>query len=116
MHELALVEAVIQAVEEKLPAELGAQRGVRVVRVRLRVGPLAAVVPDAMRFCFDVCTRGTRLDGAALEIELAEVEARCRSCDARFLLASALPLCACGSADLAIERGDELLIRDVEVA
>jgi hydrogenase nickel incorporation protein HypA/HybF len=36
--------------------------------VRLRVGRDACVSPDALRFCFDVCTRGTPLEGAALEI------------------------------------------------
>lgn len=61
MHELALIEGAIEAVSARL-----GQR--RVTRVRLRAGPLAAVLPDAMRFCFDVCTRGTTLE---LELPIA---------------------------------------------
>ena len=40
--------------------------------VRLRVGRLSGVVPDAMRFCFELVTAGTPLEGAALEIEQPE--------------------------------------------
>src|SRR5262245_26995420 len=40
MHELALSESVIDAVVERIP-------DVRIVRVRLRVGRLMAVMPDA---------------------------------------------------------------------
>jgi hydrogenase nickel incorporation protein HypA/HybF len=61
VHELALTDGVVQMVRERLGEQ-------RVVRVRLAVGADAAVVPDALRFCFEVCTQGTSLDGAALEI------------------------------------------------
>lgn len=40
----------------------------RVLVVRLEIGRRAGVVPDALRFCFDVCARGTTLEGASLDI------------------------------------------------
>jgi hydrogenase nickel incorporation protein HypA/HybF len=45
------------------------------MRVRLEIGRLSSVMPEAIRFCFDVCARGTALEGAELEIvELAGEE------------------------------------------
>ncbi len=61
MHELSLVDAILRAVAK----EVG---GARVHRVHLRVGKRAAVSLDALRFCFDVCVRGTALAGATLDI------------------------------------------------
>ncbi|MBX3226619.1 MAG: hydrogenase maturation nickel metallochaperone HypA [Labilithrix sp.] len=109
MHELAIVQRVV----DEVSARLGARR---VVRVRLRVGALVAVVPDAMRFCFDVATQSTSLEGAALEIEPVAAKARCEECDDVFAMSDGLPLCACGSARVAILAGQELVIQDVEVA
>jgi hydrogenase nickel incorporation protein HypA/HybF len=40
----------------------------RVLVVRLVVGSQAGASPHALRFCFEVCTHGTALEGAALEI------------------------------------------------
>jgi hydrogenase nickel incorporation protein HypA/HybF len=42
--------------------------GARVHVVRLRIGPDAGVSPESLSFCFDVCARGTALEGAALQI------------------------------------------------
>lgn len=109
MHELALTETVVQMVRERLGDE-------RVVRVRLEVGRRMAVVPDALRFCFDVCSRGTSLDGARLEIDEVAARGRCRACGDEGELPDALPLCACGSADVEVAGGDELRIKEVEVA
>lgn len=39
-----------------------------VVAVRLEVGRDAGAVARALEFCFDVCARGTSLEGASLEI------------------------------------------------
>ena len=61
MHELALAESVVDAVIERT-----GDRHVSVVR--LRVGRLAGVVPDALSFCFDLAAAGTPLAGASLEI------------------------------------------------
>ena len=52
------------------------------IRVRLEIGQLAAVMPDAMRFCFDVCARNTVLEGAALEIVEIPGRALCDDCGA----------------------------------
>lgn len=54
---------------EDLVETVGAEvREARVHVVRLRVGRDACVSTDSLRFCFDVCTRGTALEGAALDI------------------------------------------------
>ena len=109
MHELALTESVVDAVCERIPDG-------QVIRVCLEVGRLTAVVPDAMRFCFEACTQGTRLEGAALDIVEVPAQVRCRSCGRFSELDSPIPLCACGSADLDIRSGHELRIREVEVS
>src|SRR3954471_13535299 len=61
MHELALMDGLVSAVGERIPEG-------RITAVRIEVGLLAAVLPDALRFCFDICTSGTRLEGATLDI------------------------------------------------
>jgi hydrogenase nickel incorporation protein HypA/HybF len=108
MHEVALMEGVVAAIAERVGAD-------RVTRVQLEVGRLSGVVPDALRFCFDVCARGTPLESAALEIvEIAGV-ARCRECGARVGIEPPLPLCPCGSADLEFVAGQEMRIKEVEL-
>ena len=73
MHELAITSSVVDAVTERTG-------NAPVAVVRVRVGRLAGVVPDAMRFCFELVTAGTPLEGAVLEIEQPEGRGRCRSC------------------------------------
>lgn len=109
MHELALVQSVV----DEVAARIGTRR---VVRVRLRVGALVAVMPNAMHFCFGVATEATALEGATLEIESVAAKARCDECDVVFPMDDGLPLCACGSARVSILTGQELTIQDVEVA
>jgi hydrogenase nickel incorporation protein HypA/HybF len=61
VHELSITRNVVAIVSERAV-------GQRVTRVRLEIGRLTAVVPDSIRFCFDVCAQGTPLEGAELEI------------------------------------------------
>jgi hydrogenase nickel incorporation protein HypA/HybF len=42
--------------------------GARVRRVRLEVGALTAVLPDALRFAWELATEETAAEGATLEI------------------------------------------------
>ena len=109
MHELAIAESVVASVLEHT---LGRQVSV----VRLRVGRLSGVVPDALSFCFDLATAGTAIEGASLDIEQIHGRAHCRSCGEEFGLVDAFLLCGCGSADLEVLAGRELSVSSVEVA
>jgi hydrogenase nickel incorporation protein HypA/HybF len=109
VHELAITQSVVDAVTERTGSA-------RVATVRVRVGRLAGVVPDAMRFCFELVTSGTALDGAVLEFDQPEGRGRCRTCGADFVLADLILLCVCGSADVEVLAGRELAVASVVLA
>ncbi|MCV7300174.1 hydrogenase maturation nickel metallochaperone HypA [Mycobacterium barrassiae] len=109
MHEMALTQSVVDAVCEHAA-------GRRVHSVRLEVGALCAVVPDAMTFCFELATEGTVAAGASLEVDMRPGEARCRSCGTSFELNDLILLCPCGSADVDVIAGRDLKILSMEVS
>ena len=109
MHELSITKAVVDAVV--------AQLGEAEVRtVHLRIGRDSDVMPDAVRFCFESCAAGTPVAGARLEIDQPPGVAVCNSCGADFALDDVLSGCPCGSLDVHVERGDDLVVTAVEVA
>ncbi len=108
MHELALMESVVQTVAAHV-------EGARVRVVRLEVGRLTCVMPDALRMSFDVCAEGTPLEGATLEIDEIPGRGRCRACGAELELEPFPSPCPCGSFDVETTSGQELRIREVEV-
>lgn len=77
MHEMSIALEVVGQVRD------AARRagGVTAVRtVRLEVGQLAGVVPDALSFCFGLACAGTLLEGAELVTEPVPGRARCAPC------------------------------------
>ncbi len=109
MHELSITQSVVDAVIEHAGES-------RVISVRLTVGRLSGVVPDAMRFCFDLLIDGTALAGARLDIEEPAGRAACGSCGREFTLTDHILLCPCGSAEVTVLAGRELKITSLEVA
>lgn len=107
MHELALMGDLVSAVEAQIEGRIRA--------VRLEVGALSCVMPDALRFCFDVCAQGTRLEGATLQIHTIAALGRCRACGAELALDGPVTPCPCGSVDVEVLAGHELRVREVEV-
>ncbi|RMB79996.1 hydrogenase maturation nickel metallochaperone HypA [Streptomyces shenzhenensis] len=78
MHEMSIALAVIDQVTE------AAERAgdVTAVRsVRLQVGELAGVVPEALTFSFELARAGTLLEGAELVADTVPGRARCAPCD-----------------------------------
>lgn len=108
MHELSIANGIVEACAERA-------MGARVVRVIVEVGKLSAVMPDALRFCFDVCARDTPLEGAALEIVETPGRAVCRECGGEIALSSFFECCACGSASLRVVAGEEMKLREMEI-
>ncbi len=106
MHELAIAEEVVALVAART-------NGARVTRVVLEIGRLCAVLPDAMRFCFDLATEGTAAEGARLEILESPGRGRCRACGADVVLERPFARCRCGGSDLEWLAGEELRIKEV---
>jgi hydrogenase nickel incorporation protein HypA/HybF len=108
MHELSLVRDLVDLIAERFT-------GRRVTRVILEIGKLAAVVPDALQFCFELCIAGTPAEGARLEILELPGRARCRGCGTELAVGGYFETCSCGSGDLELLAGTELRLKAVEV-
>lgn len=63
MHELGLAEGILAVVLDVAARE-------RVERVRVSVGELQRVVPDSLRFCFELAAQDTLASRAVLDVEI----------------------------------------------
>ena len=114
MHEMGIALQIIEISTGAIPPEM---RGVAVESVNLKVGKLTAVVPDSLRFCFDVATKDTPLAGAKLNIEQTPIVARCRECGAETTIEEARFVCGeCSSGNLDVVSGRELTVTSIEMA
>ncbi len=112
MHEMSLCESILTTLEEQAKV----QNYTRVKTVWLEIGPLAGVEPEAMYFSFDVVIRGSLAEGAKLEIIETPGQAWCLNCAKTVPVKERFDACPdCGSYQLQITRGEELLIKQLEV-
>ena len=111
MHELSIVESVL-AIVERQRAESGFER---LIGITLRVGLLAAVDEEALRFAFEVLIEGGPHQGATLEVEKTLPSARC-SCGKSFEVDDPIYACPrCGAVQAKLTGGDELEVVRLEV-
>jgi len=109
MHELSITQNIVAIVAEQAA-------GRQVKAVKLVIGELAGIEVEAVRFCFDVCAKGTAVEGAALEIEQPPGRGRCTECAEEMNLNHVIAVCPCDKrARLEIVSGEELLVRSMEV-
>jgi len=109
MHELSLASAIVRTAERHAG-------GGAVTRVSLRIGKLRQVMPESLDFYFRVVAGGTACEGATLEYEVVPVRLRCAACGRDSELESPPFACAaCGSAEVAVVGGDELLVESIVV-
>lgn len=112
MHEMSLAESMREIVEETARAN-GATA---VSLVRLRIGCLAPVERDALRFCFDVVTKGSLAEGAILEIESVDGTAWCWDCSQSVALAGLGEACpVCAGYRLEVTGGTEMRVHEIEL-
>ncbi len=112
MHELSLAEGVLELVEATARRE-GAGR---VHGVVLEIGRLAAVDPEALKFCFASVVRGTMVDGALLEIVDLPGAAWCSQCRASVPVNERFDVCPmCGHAPLQATAGLEMRVREIRI-
>lgn len=109
MHELGITRNIVSIVTEKAQGE-------PVRQVTIAIGKLSAVLPEAIRFCFDIVIQGTVVEGAELEILEIPGTGSCRTCGTQFELEQLYGRCPCGSADITRLTGEELTIKQMVTA
>lgn len=110
MHELGMCEAIVDAVERRA-------RGRPVRRLRLQVGTMHRVVPDAFDQAFAMASAGGVARDAEVDLVFLPVRTACKSCGTETESNDFIPLCpGCGSADVEIVQGQELLLESLEYA
>ncbi len=113
MHEVALVEALVEQVESEVRH---AGHTGRVVQLNVRIGRLSGVNADSFRFAFEMVSPETSLAGARLEIEIWPAVCRCAACGERTPIDELVPLCpVCGSPKIHFEGGRELMLDSIEL-
>ena len=109
MHELGITRNIVAIVSERA-------QGQKVLRVTLEVGRLSGMLAEAIRFCFDICSQGSPLEGAALQIVEVEGRGHCSACGAEPVMTMPLGRCpVCREPSLRIVAGTELKISEMEV-
>ncbi|MBY5921598.1 hydrogenase maturation nickel metallochaperone HypA [Ferrimonas balearica] len=110
MHEMSLAEGILQIVQDQ------AQNSPKVHSVTLSVGELAGVELDSLKFCFDVVTRDSCAEGAALEIETVPGSAFCFDCLAQIPLSRRGDACPrCEGYHLTVVGGDQMKVKYLEI-
>jgi hydrogenase nickel incorporation protein HypA/HybF len=112
MHELGIAQSVLEAVQ----AEAAKHEGAKAAKVGLRIGELAAIDPEALRFAFEALTRETDLEGMEVEIEMCPRRHRCSDCAAEFNVKDFVFECPqCGANRNECISGEELELAYVEL-
>jgi hydrogenase nickel incorporation protein HypA/HybF len=112
MHEMSIVEALMeQIIEMSQDEDWGA-----VTRIRLKVGSMRQIVPDILKFCFDVASKGTIMENALLEIDEIPLLIKCDECGYLWSDREYLGMCPkCSSINVNLLNGMELELTNLEV-
>ena len=112
MHELAVAQALVEQVD----AVIEQHQASSATAIRVRIGPLAGVIPELLATAFPLAAAGSRMQHAQLEFTHAPIQVHCRTCGAETEAAMNRLICgACGDWHTQILSGDELLLESVEL-
>jgi len=115
MHELHLMTQVVKAVE----ARLGETESAILSVVRLKVSTLSHIMTHdraALQMVFDMVARGTRAEGAILEIIPVPGNAWCPSCNRETMVAGLDDTCsACGASTIVGSAEPEVVVHELVV-
>ncbi len=112
MHEVGIMQEALRMAVETAEAKAAG----RITRLRLRVGAMSGVVPEALRFAFELVSRQTMAEGAELEIETVPAACWCATCEADFECVDFLNECPrCHSLSSDLRRGRELELASLEI-
>lgn len=112
MHEIGIANSILEAVA----AETRLHPGQVPVKVGVRIGELAAIDPEALRFGFEALSRQTEMESLQLEIELCPARYSCAECNCDFAEIQFDSRCPkCGNEGTRFLSGDQLELAYLEM-
>lgn len=113
MHELSLMTAAM----EQAQALARKNNATRIHVIRMRVGALSGVVPEALEFAFEALKPGTPAENGKLEIERLPATFHCGGCGRDLALQQVEFDCPeCGGPLTLAGGGRELELADMEIS
>ena len=112
MHEMSMADTILKTAL----AELKKHPTARLKSARVVVGRQHAVVPENLRFAFDVLAGDTAAKGAKLAMEFRTPSGHCLRCGWTGIIEIPRYTCgACGACDIEVTGGNELYLESLEV-
>lgn len=113
MHELPATQGILATA---LETATGAG-ATRVLSIDLVVGEMNSMMDDSVQFYFDILSRDTAAEGAALRFRRVPAEALCLGCGHSYPVRPPLdPACpACDAYLVRVSGGQEFFVESVEV-
>ena len=112
VHEVGIAQEVLRIIESRA-SECG---GGKIRSVRLSIGALSGVAAEPLRFALEICAKGTRAEGMAIEIREVPTRAGCSGCGHAWDFAIGQMECpACAARDIRLSGGDDLRVDSFEM-
>ena len=112
MHEMALVQSIIEIVEQ----EMARHHVSKLKAIHLACGRMTAVVPEQMTLCFAILAENKPLAGAELKMRTVPITYQCRRCHHEFTSEGIMFNCpSCKGENPELTAGRELQIEFLEV-
>ncbi|MBN2542691.1 hydrogenase maturation nickel metallochaperone HypA [bacterium] len=111
MHEMSIAENIIRVAEDNIP-----DGDYVVTEIKLKIGKLSGVVPEALSFSFEIITQNTPFEETVLTIESIPAVGHCEDCDNEFEIDTISFICPkCGSTKVKLVSGREMLVNSIEI-
>jgi hydrogenase nickel incorporation protein HypA/HybF len=111
MHELAVTESILDIALRHATSHSGR----RITDLYLAIGELSSIIDDSVQFYWDIVSQGTAAEGATLHFRRIEAEFKCLDCEHQYKPTGDMTCPACGSKQVRISAGEEMLVESLEV-
>ena len=112
MHELAITENILH-----IALDYAERSGAtRVTALNLVIGQLSSVVDDSVQFYWDIVSKDTLCEGAALHFERIPAEMICLDCGHTYTLSRGLEACPqCESFRIKVHAGEDFRLESIDI-
>lgn len=111
MHEMGILSNLFTIIEEIAEEN----NLVKINKITLKLGKLQQIVPDVFTFAFETVAKGTKAEGAALDVEYVPIKMQCNTCNNEFIVEGHVYICPeCAQTSLTMLEGMEIILESVE--